>query len=429
MKFPNLYITFWRWHFWSGLVITPVFIIATLSGALYIFKTEIEQQLYPDIFVVNANQHVALAAAPLESLRKQIRTTLPGYELDFVNISKDHRQAWEGIARPMELNGEKPTLYAYFDPYENRITGVLDPHEGLFGTLLEIHRSILAGMFGRILVELATCWGVISVLTGLYLWWPRRKELFWGVWLPRFKGNSRKLLRDWHTVPAFYIAPFAILILITGLLFSPIWGITYRASTAVTGGFPAYFIEQPTSSAAGSVQINADEALSIANQEFEFAGTNHSIQLARPGSDSTYHVMSVVESPLEAIGVLFIDQFSGEVVISETAADLPIRTRATLLFYPIHVGSIFGMPTKFIALLTCIVLIVSVCLALWMWWRRRVPGSWGAPKKQPPEKIARWFVRTTVLLGVLFPVVGASLLLLAFIDWSKAKLFKPTPQN
>ena len=36
-----------------------------------------------------------------------------------------------------------------------------------------IHAELLAGRTGAILIELAACWAIIMLGTGLYLWWPR----------------------------------------------------------------------------------------------------------------------------------------------------------------------------------------------------------------------------------------------------------------
>ena len=39
-----------------------------------------------------------------------------------------------------------------------------------------IHGELLAGKSGSLLVELAASWAIVMLITGLVLWWPRRKS-------------------------------------------------------------------------------------------------------------------------------------------------------------------------------------------------------------------------------------------------------------
>jgi uncharacterized iron-regulated membrane protein len=54
-----------------------------------------------------------------------------------------------------------------------------------------------------------------------------------------------------------------------------------------------------------------------------------------------------------------------------------------------------------------------------MWWRRRPEGRLGAPL--PPLEAAQYgkgLVAIIVVMGVFLPVLGASLLLVGFIEWA-----------
>ncbi|MEM9149664.1 MAG: PepSY-associated TM helix domain-containing protein, partial [Cyanobacteria bacterium P01_F01_bin.3] len=51
----------WRWHFWVGLLIGPVLLVASVTGAIYIFKDEILILLHPELL----NRTVVGSHAPL----------------------------------------------------------------------------------------------------------------------------------------------------------------------------------------------------------------------------------------------------------------------------------------------------------------------------------------------------------------------------
>jgi uncharacterized iron-regulated membrane protein len=38
----GLYYRLWRWHFWAGLACVPLIVLLSITGSIYLFKTEIE---------------------------------------------------------------------------------------------------------------------------------------------------------------------------------------------------------------------------------------------------------------------------------------------------------------------------------------------------------------------------------------------------
>ena len=48
----RLYRVVWRWHFYAGMIITPALIVVAATGALYIFKDELEAVIYPGVTYV-----------------------------------------------------------------------------------------------------------------------------------------------------------------------------------------------------------------------------------------------------------------------------------------------------------------------------------------------------------------------------------------
>src|ERR1043165_1556564 len=48
----RLYRVVWRWHFYAGMIIALPLIVVAATGALYIFKDELEGVLYPGVTYV-----------------------------------------------------------------------------------------------------------------------------------------------------------------------------------------------------------------------------------------------------------------------------------------------------------------------------------------------------------------------------------------
>ena len=58
-----------------------------------------------------------------------------------------------------------------------------------------------------------------------------------------------------------------------------------------------------------------------------------------------------------------------------------------------------------------------------LWWKRRPRGALAAPERKAGDRLPRSVFLTLVLLGVLFPLLGASLLLVALFDRYAAARF------
>lgn len=56
----SLYQTVWRWHFYAGLIFLPFLLILAVTGGVYLFKPQIENHLYKDLYEVQAESKQSL---------------------------------------------------------------------------------------------------------------------------------------------------------------------------------------------------------------------------------------------------------------------------------------------------------------------------------------------------------------------------------
>src|SRR3546814_20433184 len=98
-----------------------------------------------------------------------------------------------------------------------RVLGAIDPDRRLSAVVQRIHGSLLMGVGGGILVELAASWAMVLILTGLYLWWPRGRGLAGVVW-PRLSLGGRAAVRDLHAVHGIWVSGLALILLVTARL-------------------------------------------------------------------------------------------------------------------------------------------------------------------------------------------------------------------
>ena len=172
----------WRWHFYAGLVTAPFLIILTLTGALYLFNHEIENWWYRNL--VEVPQYAQMAPASVQEAL--VLHAYPAARIRSYALPLDNHHAAEWT---VSVPGGKP-LVVFVNPARPAITGAISADTRLMQVIRNLHARLLLGEPGRYVMELAACWGFVLLVTGLFLWWPRRVRME-GVVAPRLRARGR----------------------------------------------------------------------------------------------------------------------------------------------------------------------------------------------------------------------------------------------
>ena len=190
-----LYRSIWRWHFYAGIFCIPFVILLAITGAIYLFKPYYEswqEAQYHGLTVtqdaLSPNQHIAAALAQFPS-GKLLSYRLPQAVDEAVMINVQADQVW----------------HVFVNPYTGEVLGKQASSDKLMNIVKTIHGELLLGNVGSILVELAACWAIVLIVTGLYLWWPRSSRGLAGVLYPRMRQGNRVFWRDLHAVTGIWI--------------------------------------------------------------------------------------------------------------------------------------------------------------------------------------------------------------------------------
>ena len=71
----------------------------------------------------------------------------------------------------------KPQIEAWIDRHYDNV----DENARFLKVLFRLHGELLMGNRGSALVELAASWTIIMIVTGLFLWWPRKAKALGGI--------------------------------------------------------------------------------------------------------------------------------------------------------------------------------------------------------------------------------------------------------
>jgi hypothetical protein len=117
-----------------------------------------------------------------------------------------------------------------------------------------------------------------------------------------------------------------------------------------------------------------------------------------------------------SLGTLSADHATGAVVSEVRYEQLTAAERARLWVLPIHMGTLAGTPTKVLAFVACVALAGLGLSGLGMWLVRRPTGRWGLPRAADGS-VPKPAAALILLLGVLLPTVGASIVLVLAGEW------------
>ena len=119
--------------------------------------------------------------------------------------------------------------------------------------------------------------------------------------------------------------------------------------------------------------------------------------------------------------ILFIDRASGEILEDYYNSQLKTMWWLGTWNYPLHVGTIWGLPTKIIWLVTCIILMTSPVTGVWMWWERRPTGRLGLPRRVDARR-PRWLVATVTATSIFLPALGLSVVVVLVVEFLMSRL-------
>jgi len=436
----SFYNLAWRWHFYAGLFVAPFMVLLALTGIIYLFKPQLDPLMYGDLLTVPAAEH-ALSAD------EQLQRAKAAYPRGTLSKYLPPADATSSAQFVMHDGGREMTVFV--DPYRGTVLGTQDAKNNLQAIARALHGELMIGTVGDRLIELAAGWGVMLVISGVYLWWPRGKSSSGVLW-PRFTTRGRVFWRDLHAVTGFWGAALLLVMLLSGMAWTGFWGKQYAE---LWNRFPAAMWNNvPTSDQQARVLNTATQQTvpwAMENTPMPVSGDhaehmNHSAMHAAPAAP-TIRLQQVVDlatarkvepgysitPPTTAEGVftvavfandprndatLHVDQYTGKVLADVRWEHYNGVARATETGVMLHEGKMFGWVNQLIVLLICLMILLSAVSGVVIWWKRRPAGGLGVPPLR--HDLPKWKTAMVIMLGlaIIFPLVGASLIVVWALD-------------
>ena len=432
MESTALYRTIWRWHFYAGLLVIPLVLILSLTGAAYLFKPQIdrwEERSFHGLVEEGAVSPAMQVSAAMAAF--------PGSRFDAYRLPE-----MPGDAAAITLAPAGAAPRDVFVSPQGEVLGSRDPEQTITKVLARFHGSLMLGTIGDWIVELAASWAIVMILTGLYLWLPRGSGLGGVLW-PRLALKGRAFWRDIHAVTGFWVSGLALVLLFTGLPWAGVWGSAFAAARAElglvqgvqdwkTGGdgdhsahsHGAHDHGGMASMGAGPGQFVPDQKLNliVAQAKGEKLAFPASVlppgapQMFGPPTGQVWTAKSEAQNRPLGRSVTY-DLRSGREIARSGFADKHPIDRIVNYGIAWHEGQLLGWFNQLVGVLTAAMLFTVSVSGFAMWRKRRPAGrGLGAPPPLKRKATRKGVVMGGVVLAALLPLFALSLAALWLIE-------------
>ena len=447
----RIYLTVWRWHFYAGLYVTPFMVMLALTGLVILFQPQLEEAQYRDRVFVSAQAQTTSLETQLAAVKKAYPTGAVGS----VTPPTAANRSTQFAVTPKD----KDQLTVFVNPYSAQVLGSVQNNQRWGDIATNIHGSFLLGETGDRLIEIAAGLGILLLVSGTYMWWPRGKNGLYGTLIPRFNAGKRTMWRDLHVVPGFYIGAALLAFLMTGMSWTGIWGGQF---VQAWNTFPAkmwndvpksdkthvtlnpgnekvmpWNLEQTPLPASGSLAgkdgipsslpVNFDSVSAFAKAN----GFQQAFTVNAPSDDKGVWTVAASSMSRQVNDArkdltMHIDQYTGKVLAKVGWNDYSLGAKAMAGGIALHQGGLGLWNVVLNTVFCAFVLLISVS-GVAMWWLRRPAGALRLAAPPPPKNMPLWKGATLIIiaLGFAFPLAGLTLLGVVALDFLILSRIKP----
>lgn len=314
-----------KWlHLWTGLTAGTVFAVVALTGTVLAFQRELLLAAHPE-----------WTQRPLPSLAQQgvaferIVRDWSARGLNSADLPSSRLPVWQAYF----ANGER----RYFDAASGELLLARSKHDDAVLWLRDLHTHLLAGESGEQVLGVFGLIAVFLLLSGLYLWWPRRHAL--ASSLRWHAGPPTRRWLSWHRSSGALLLPLLLLVTVTGV--AMVYNKPTRSALRWIFDDGAEVVP-PVPIPAQSRDIDWPALLQAADGQL--AGSElRRVALPKPGNALvSLRARAAGEWHPNGRSVIWMDPYRLQAVQVHDATAQDIGARISEAMYPLHGGFIGG---------------------------------------------------------------------------------------
>ncbi|WP_434619163.1 PepSY-associated TM helix domain-containing protein [Tabrizicola sp. M-4] len=432
------YFTVWRWHFYCSLYVFPFLIMLAVTGLIMLWISAMTE-------INGERRAVDPTGAPMavSALQAAAEAAVPGG----VAGTYIEPMAADRVA-VFQVAGEGGDMTVVLNPYTGEVVETFPWRAGWYDFATEIHGTLLIGDLGDWLIEAAASLGVILVVTGIWLHWPRRGAGWRETLLPKVVFTSRGAWKALHGAVGMWMSVILLVFLISGLSWAGIWGgkmvqawstfpaekweavplsdkthadMNHGAAKEVPWGLEQTPLPE-SGSLAGTQAVTGAVDIDSVTAFARGLGFDGRFQLAIPQEETavwtiSHDSMSNDGPDPSADRTIHVDQYTGNVLADVGYADYSPWAKAMAYGIAFHEGDM-GAWNLALNTVFCLSMIFLPVSGLVMWWKRRPEGALRLAAPPAPQGLAFWWgaAALIVALGIAFPLGGAAIAVAVVLD-------------
>jgi uncharacterized iron-regulated membrane protein len=358
-------------HLYIGLVLGLELALVGLTGSLLVFYREIDAWLNPGLLTTRgtgAHQSIdrifaaAQAAVPDAQGSGALLSVYMPWRVSATYL------AWAKI--PGETAEAERWQQISLDPYSGAVLGVREAEEYLISILYHLHYTLLLGEWGETAVGISGLLLLISSITGVYLWWPRRGKIGQALTI-NYHTSRTRLNFDLHRVSGAYVALILLVVAFSGvyMIFPEYVKVVVQLFSPVTE-LPKHLQSTPSPDRAPLIP---SQAIAAADTVFPDAELT-SITLTSLASEGVYVIYKRQAGEVRkssGASMVWVDQYSGAVLDARDPRTMSAGDTFLRWQFPLHNGEAFGLPGRVVILLSGLTIPLLYVTGLFIWLRKR----------------------------------------------------------
>jgi len=362
-----------RLHLWLGLLSGIVVFIVCITGCIYTFKDEINDITHPWKFITPQESQVLLPSQVLEISASQIdgNPTAITYGEAKDAVFVDYYVPGFGMSTVYidQYNGDiLKTIIKKFDDFD------------FFSFILTGHRTLwLPRDIGKPLVGYSVIVFVITLITGIVLWWPKKwnRRTIKRNFIFRKRAPLSRINFDLHNVLGGYATLILLILSLTGLIWSFEW-FSKSVYSLTSGGkeLIPYTLPQSDTLNISHRKPNALDKLYIQLREEEPEATT--FYFALPGKNDGVIRVSIVHErgSYYKTDNLFFDQYTlkpleGSGPYAGRYSEASAADKLRRMNLEIHDGRIFGLFGKILVFIAALIGASLPVTGVIIWYRKK----------------------------------------------------------
>jgi len=352
-------------HRWLGLTTGLIVFVVSLSGAVFAFQDEIRDAVEPWRQVAVSGPELPPSRLQAEALRHH-----PGHKANYLMYLGPGRAAVVYLSDKNE-----GSFVAYVNPYTGRELHYQNLRRDFFTIVQYLHMYLLLPPdIAKWIVGPAVLIFVVMLVTGLILWWPKRKTDRHRSLTIKWGARWRRINYDLHNVVGFYAASIAFVLAFTGLMMSYEWVRDSAIFVSNAGrGYPAEKAT-PVIDTLQAVTAPATPLIDVFYARMRKQSAGYAMLFLAAPSSAKEPVFAIAYQ--EALRFYHRDDYYFHPVSGKLLKFLPhgSKSNGTKLVdmnYDLHTGLILGLGGKIVAFLGSLISASLPVTGFLVWWGKR----------------------------------------------------------